>query len=343
MNNNTKSQFIANQYKRLKVSQFLALSVTGHAVKSCCKSIKSHSVKLKINPQGQAYYHGLFKCGSVWDCPHCSGIISSHRKDEIEVALTKWRLAGGSVSLITYTVRHNKGDSLNSVMTACNEAYRFAKSGSTYQKMKKKYKILGSIVANEINYNNEFGWHYHRHEIVLYKADIDVRILEGIIYARYNNKLADFGFSSLPGVGVFISENEGDLAKYLSKWGLENELTSNKEFTNSPETISKTPFQLLDNEEDYQQFIEYSRTMHGKLRLRWSKGLKAYFDINVSEDQEIVDQDDDPDELDVVVAVISNKEWNYIIKNDLYLEVLRHAEHNKDNFKFWYYFNVAYP
>lgn len=338
MNNNTKSQFIEKQYKRLKVSQGLALSTTGHAVKSCCKTMKSALVKVKVNLNGRAYYHGLFKCGSVWDCPHCSGIISSHRKEEIEKALNIWRLDCGFVSLITYTVKHNKGHSLKEVMTACNEAYRFTKSGAPYKRFKEKYKILGSIVANEINYNEEFGWHYHRHEIVFSRSKIDVDQVDITLYKRYNNKLEELGFSSLPGIGVNISENEGDLAKYLSKWGLENELTSTKEFPEYVEASSKTPFELLDDEKDYNYFIEYSKTMHGKKRLTWSKGMKDYFGINEVEDEELIDQDEVKE--DEVIKVITHKEWQYIIKNDLYLEVLRQAELGKESFDNWYKVNI---
>lgn len=327
MNNNTNSDYTQTQYKRLKVSRDIASRITSHAVKNCCKTLKSVAVTLKVNAQGKAYYHGLFKCGSVWDCPHCSGIISSERREEIEKAIDSWRLSGGKVKLITYTVRHNLGHDLKSVMFALGEAYRFTKSGAPYQRVKELYNIKGSIVATEINYG-EFGWHYHKHEIIFYKTNKDFVQLEAFIYKRYNSKLKELGFNSLVGIGVNVSAGEGQLSNYLSKWGLENELTSIKD------SKSKTPFQLLDDPVDQDLFIEYSRTMHSKKRITWSKGMKDYFNINEVSDEELVEEENSPE--DKIIKVISHSEWKYIIKNDLYLKVLMKAEKLGTNFNTWY-------
>lgn len=333
MDNNTNSNFVQTQYKRLKVSQKLANFYTGHGVKSCCKQIKSPFISIKQNEQGNTYYSGLMHCNSVWDCPHCSGVIAAGRRDEIKQALDKWRSDGGQVKLITYTIKHDKSNSLNDLQFAVSQAYKFTKAGKGYQTIKQLFKIQGSIVANEVNYSDEFGWHYHRHEIIFYKSDRNFKELEQYIYEKYYTKLVQFGYSALPGIGVNVSEGEGSLSNYLSKWGLENELTNNKE------TFSKTPFQLLDDQNYHHLFLEYSRAMLGKRRITWSRGLKDYFEINNVTDDEIIEKQDQ--EQDPVIKVIDPIDWKYIINNDLYLEVLSRAKLELYEFDIWYHYNIS--
>ena len=322
------------QYKRLAVSRNLAVEFTGHAVSNCCKRIKSANLKLRVNAHGKAYYDALFKCHSVWDCPHCSAVIASKRNKEIGKAIENWRLEGGKVKLITYTVRHNKSHHLKELQNAVNQAYRFSKSGAPYQRIKKSFNILGSIVGNEITFSNVFGWHYHRHEIIFYKNDKDFQELENFIYKRYYKKLQELGFSILPDVGIQVSNNEGSLSDYLTKWGLENELTSSNK-----KTPSYTPFQFLDDPEKFELFVEYSKTMRGKRRLTWSNGMKDYFNIVEVSDDEIDEEEQNPD--DEVLIIITNKEWDIILKKGLYVEVLNMAENKEIDFYSWFTSNVS--
>lgn len=333
MDNNTNSNFIQTQYKRLKVSQKLANNFTGHAVKICCKAIKSAQISIKQNKEGNTYYSGLMHCNSVWDCPHCSGVISAARRDEIEQALILWKAQGGKVKLITYTVQHDKGHSLKDLQSAVSQAYKYSKAGRGYQDIKAKFNIKGSIVANEVNYSDQYGWHYHRHEIIFYQSNRNFKELEQYIYEKYYTKLVQLGFSALPGIGVNVSKGEGSLSNYLSKWGLENELTSQKE------SYSKTPFQLLDDPVDHFLFVEYSKAMLGKRRITWSRGLKDYFEIDQLNDQDILDhQDKDQDQI---IKVIDPITWKYIITNDLYLEVLSRAKLDLYRFDLWFHHNVS--
>lgn len=331
MDNNTTDKYFQVKYKRLRIAQDLAAAYTDHSVKSCLKHLKGSQVQIKQNDQGGTYYSGLIHCKSVWDCPHCSAVIAAGRRDEIKKALDLWISQGGKVKLVTYTVKHNKTDRLEQLQNAVNEAYRFSKSGGGYQVLKADLNIIGSIVANEINYSDEFGWHYHRHEIVFFRSGQDFKRFEDYVYSKYYKKLVDLGYSSLPGIGVNVSDGEGNLSNYLSKWGLENELTNNKE------SFSKTPFQLLDDISDHGLYVEYSRVMQGKRRLTWSRGLKALFLIADLTDEELIEQAEDQD---LTVKKISYDEWKFITGQGLYLEVLQQA---KNGFLFddWYYNHVS--
>lgn len=330
MDNSINSNYLQVKYKRLKVAQALAVKFTDHRIVECCKNMKGVGVQVKINQDGGAYYSGLMHCKSVWDCPHCSAVIAAARRDEIKQALDNWTAQGGKVKLVTYTVRHNKSDKLDTLQNAVNQAYRFSKSGRGYQYLKEQLNIVGSIVANEINYSQEYGWHYHRHEIVFYKSDNDFHVYQDNVYLKYYQELVNQGFSALPGIGVNVSDGEGNLSNYLSKWGLENELTSNKE------TFSKTPFQLLDDEQDHELYIEYSRVMQGKRRLTWSRGLKLLLLIEDKSDEEILEQTNE----DLILKFITYDEWKVIILRDLFQEVLLQAQ-NRPNFDNWYYYHVS--
>ena len=57
-----------------------------------------------------AYYRGLLRCGSVWECPVCALQIRAERADELKRAVECW--GHGNVAMLSLTVRHGLGDDL---------------------------------------------------------------------------------------------------------------------------------------------------------------------------------------------------------------------------------------
>jgi hypothetical protein len=66
------------------------------------------------NPDGSqsAAYGGLTTCGSVWVCPVYAAKVATRRADDLATVMRAVDEAGGSVFMLTLTMRHDRGDRL---------------------------------------------------------------------------------------------------------------------------------------------------------------------------------------------------------------------------------------
>lgn len=116
-------------------------------------------------------------------------------------------------------------------------------------------------------------------------------------------------------------------SNYVAKWGLDYEL-SKSHIKKGKLSISKTPFQLLDDYENGDNharilFREYSQAFKGKCQLYWSKGLKAFFDITAKTDTEILEEVEEKSEK---VISINRKDWRNVVKHKAQAYILTLAE-----------------
>lgn len=314
-------------YKRQDISSILAYKNTGHAVKGCMRSVIGGSVRLLLNKNNNhAHYSGLLTCGSVWDCPVCANKIAYRRSLEIRDAVNNWSDMGNSIMMITYTVRHNLGDTLNSLSDVMTNAIRFVHSGAPYQRIKNFYNIVGGISSTEVLFNPSTGWHYHKHQLVFVKGRLkSYKSLENWIYSRYTSYLNKLGYDSNKGIGVKITSNFDNnkiVADYISKWGVEKELTRN----DNKSSIGFNPFELLDNDKYHSRFIEYSITMQGRRKLTWSKGLRKLCGlVEIEFDDDLLAQES-TFESDIEIHKFEYFEWKQIIKFGLRADILNWAE-----------------
>lgn len=72
----------------------------------------------------RAGYAGLATCGSVWACPRCSAVIAAERSIEIGEAVRTCVDAGGSVYLVTLTMRHHAGLPLAHLFEGLSRGWR---------------------------------------------------------------------------------------------------------------------------------------------------------------------------------------------------------------------------
>lgn len=89
---------------------------------------------------------GLQTCGSVWACPVCSAKVLSERQGEITRAVDNWRAQGGRVAFFTYTVRHNRSQSIDTIWDAISAAQHSITAGEAHQAEK---AALGVEVSRE--------------------------------------------------------------------------------------------------------------------------------------------------------------------------------------------------
>jgi hypothetical protein len=138
--------------------------------------------------------------------------------------------------------------------------------------------------------------------------------LQSCLYLRWSNacKLAGLG---TPSEAHGLKLDDGSHAsKYISKWGLEDEITKG----HTKKAINgETPFDFLRalvlDDTDRQAaalFIEFATVFKGKRQLRWSKGLKARFAVEEKNDDQLAQEKEDFAE---VLGAITIEQWRDVL------------------------------
>lgn len=251
----------------------------------------------------KAHYANVQRCGSVWHCPVCAKQITEKRRNELKQGVEKWRSDYGDVLLLTLTVPHTQHDYLYSLLEfqkkALKNFFSNRKGISLFKKLGKKHHIR----SFECTYGQN-GWHPHYHFLIFTdRKNVSNYIKESNIY----NELLDHWKSCCERSGLPIPNEHGlDIrdgsyaSKYVSKWGLESEMTKGhlKKGRNS-----YTAFDLLQQSLDDDivlfnkhlsstLFQEFAITMKRRRQLCWSRGLKKLLGIDEKTDQELAEETD---------------------------------------------------
>jgi hypothetical protein len=186
--------------------------------------------------------------------------------------------------------------------------------------------IIGQIRALEVThgrkseYNN--GWHPHYHILQFGGIGVDLALFEPIQMRDWQARLylvwakaCKCAGSGEPSFKHGLKLDDGSkAAKYVSKWGLEDEMTkghTKKAFQ------GETPFDFLRSyladPEDKQAlalFKEFAEAFKGKRQLHWSKGLKKHFAIGEKSDEEVAAVIDDQASL---LGSITLDQWRDVL------------------------------
>lgn len=271
----------------------------------------------------RAFFSNLQTCGQAWVDPVCAAKISERQRVELAGAVEQWRLRGGSLLLVTLTMRHSAEDSLVELLRDMNLAYRATRGGRAWQRFEKQFRIVGSVTAHEITYGQESGFHPHKHLLIFSEGSITT--LEQaqiwlILTARWQAKLAASGRSASDLVGVKVQEGYGNVSEYVAKWGLVEEVTKSnaKAGRINGKSLHYSPFQLLDLVRDGSPwagpvFVDYVSCTKGLSRLRWSPGLRDLFDLGEElSDLEIAEKQD---EKAVLLLTLLWPVWSQVLKS----------------------------
>jgi len=106
-------------------------------------------------------------------------------------------------------------------------------------------------------------------------------------------------------------------AKYVSKWGLEDEMTKGH---TKKALHGETPFDFLRSyladSKDKQAgalFKEFAETFKGKRQLHWSSGLKKRYAIGEASDEELAVQMEDYAQM---LGTITLEQWRDVLRVD---------------------------
>lgn len=272
-----------------------------------------------------AFYGGLMVCGSVWTCPVCASKISERRRQELKQALDIHKESGGKVAMLTLTFSHKWDDNLLETLKKFTAATKRFRSGKRYKNVMDKLGRVGTITTFEITWGKN-GFHPHIHMLIFYNSRESIKKTEMELFELWqkacnaNNLLTSFMYG--------LTLQRGDQAdKYISKWGLDQELTKSHIKKGKEEGL--TPFDFLrryaetENEYWLHLFRDYAYAMKGKSQLRWSKGLKAKFLLQEKTDEQIAEEKTEPADL---FGIIDFMTWKKILHMDKRTEFLELCE-----------------
>jgi hypothetical protein len=288
---------------------------------------KSQDIQVWKSKEHQtAHYSGLQTCGSVWRCPVCSAKIAERRRVEIIQAMDAHKAAGGCVNLLTLTCPHQAKDNLADLLAKQKKALNSFWSDRHVKAVLVEMESIGQIRALEVTHgrlspqNN--GWHPHYHVLVFGGAAVNLARSdvfrwddwETTLYTRWANACTLAGLGAPSRAHGLKLDDGSKAAKYVSKWGLEDEMTKGH---TKKATHGETPFDflrayLLDKTDKQAAalFIEFAKTFEGKRQLHWSKGLKKRYAITEKSDETISEEHD---QLARMLGTISLEQWRDVL------------------------------
>jgi hypothetical protein len=219
---------------------------------------------------------------------------------------------GYGVYLVTFTLQHSHDDRLEDLVKALKDAYTRLKRGSPWERIEERFGIVGHITATEGTHGGN-GWHPHLHALFFTEKPLSERDKGGLA------SLLSFRFVTMvKRVGRYASDyhavdlRDGQAAcDYVTKWGLENELTNHDE----KDGHGDTAFQLLSKYGKGDKlagnlFREWALTMKGKKQMVWSQGLRDLFGLDAEMDDLTLSAVDE--EQAEPVMVMTHEQWGII-------------------------------
>ena len=279
----------------------------------------------KSREHGTASYGGLQTCGSVWACPVCSAKIAERRRVELLDAMEMHKAQGGTVSLLTLTTPHQRGDNLVELLAQQGKALQSFLRDFTVKAVFAEMGHLGQVRALEVTHGRKSvknnGWHPHFHILQFHQvkgSEADRKDWTARLYLRWVAYCEKAGLGT-PSYAHGIKLDDGmKAAQYVTKWGLEDEMT--KGHTKKGKAGGESPFDLLRavlaDRTDRQAaalFKEFAQGFKGKQQLSWSRGLKARFMVDEKTDEELSQEKDDRATL---LGLLTVDQWRDVLKVD---------------------------
>lgn len=248
----------------------------------------------------KAHYGNVQICGSIWSCPVCAKQITQQRRSELKEGIDRWKTAfNGSVYLLTLTFSHSPDQSLKSNLEGLKKAMKRFYETTRVQSIFKHLGVAHKIKGFEVTYGLN-GWHPHHHVLLLssyhnlkfkdYRSELSELWIKACVRSGLNSPSMQHGLDIRNG---FYAD------QYVSKWGLEDELT--KGHIKKGKNGGLTPFDLLNlSIDDFEVFgkkpsklfQEFAISVKGSRQLVWSRGLKNLLQIADKTDQELAEETD---------------------------------------------------
>jgi len=315
----------------------VARSILGkeHRTASCMHlRAPKQDVKIwKDKERGKAFFSGVRTCSRVWVCPVCSAKISERRRQELTEAIIQAKAMGLHVKLLTVTIPHGLGDDLETITNQLLKAWKKTTQGRVGSSLRDLLGLVGTIRASEVTYGQN-GFHPHFHVLLFLDKDWTDSGVKNAFSPVWQNACRLAGLP-IPSDRHGVDVRDGtEASKYVSKWGLESEMT--KGHSKKGKQGGMTPFDFLRavfaQDENSKRFIGlflvYEKAFKGKRQLHWSAGLRKLLQLAPeATDEEIAATQE---ESASVLAALSLDQWRGIAHARAQSHVLDVAENRSE-------------
>ncbi len=340
---------LANKVAASKVNRYKMREESGriiggrNRVKSCGHSpVSKTGIDIVKNKEGKISYRGLQSCGNVWACPECARKISMKRRDEIQRIIYEF-LGNKEVSIgfLTLTRSHKITDKFKPLTKSVTGTWREILQTREYRKLAGKYKHLGDIRNLEIKVNRLNGWHPHLHILVFAQCNNEQLIEFGNELIRmwlgeHGKNAGEIGQSFTPiydeeGITDYMSKimDFADTDVVDKKYKVADEMTmSHLKTNNKVEYETYTPFDLLNDLDDYWKYKKYKAYVYGikgTRQLTFSKQVRAVHKrLNGDKTDEQLAKEEDKGEIKMK---IDKDVWREIAYKSLQAHVLNKMQY----------------
>lgn len=312
-----------------------------------CGKVPIANVALRSGPRGESPgYAGLSTCGSVWACPVCAAKIAAERRAEVAAVVERAIATGKTVSLLTLTQRHHRGQDLGDLWNALSHGWNKVTSGRRWQGFKDQLGLVGTVRSVEVTHGKH-GWHVHTHVLVISEKDpsvtpifwqrkqgrrrtpypVEVQTSAEFVAERWAAGLAAHGVDFLKDRGGLDWETARDghaAGRYVAKLGGAAEGEAQGAKIANETTLgafkrargeNRTPFQILSDfaatgdVDDLRLWHIWEKKSKGRRALLWSQGLREWAKLGKERSDEEIAEDERGDE---VIAVFTNDAWRQL-------------------------------
>lgn len=212
---------------------------------------------------------------------------------------------GGSVSLVTLTMRHHKGQGLAYLWDALSAAWNAVNRGMPMQRDKDRFGIVGRIRVVEVMHSPENGWHVHLHVLVCFDGPMSPELATELgrrWFARWSRHLVrrgldapieDRGGLDVRPVDLGDHESVRTVGEYLAK--ITHEVTGGQAKTGRQG--SRSPFGILRDcletglADDCELWLEWEQASFRRRMITYHDGLREWAGVRDEQtDQEIVEE-----------------------------------------------------
>ena len=113
----------------------------------------------------RGYFRYRIKCGNIKECPRCRTRVLDFKRQEMLTEQEECLNAGGSLFIITGTLKHRKTDKLKYLQNKLNDSVKKLKNQYGWRKIMKG-KSMSTRTVYETDYSLENGFHPHAHMLI---------------------------------------------------------------------------------------------------------------------------------------------------------------------------------
>lgn len=309
---------------------------------------KKFGVELNYNHEHKyAWLSNLQRCGCSWVCAFCATRKGEQDRAEIQYAVTM-NLYRYIPLLVTFTMGHHKGDTLEYLLNGLLSAYRAMQQVRGWKLLVEEYCLVGTIRALEINYNPVNGWHPHLHVLWLIErepftsikptgenevsdtewfAEIARSLRNQLSTHCWRPALVALGHYATDERGISVTVGHDDLIAYVEKhgvlprnisddtWGIESEMTRRASKKAANEGLGMWDLLRAYGDGDKRSgvlFREYAIATKGKNPLRWSPNLREKLGVKDVPEIEVIYAEP---EIDNMLCYLDSDHWKVVRQN----------------------------